>query len=66
MWRNPFAQRKRVIQRLIEQEGMEMLVLGMSGIPVAGDQMSLTPLQREVLIGAFVRMKEMEAESMKG
>jgi hypothetical protein len=54
------------LQRLVEAEGMEMLVLSLAGVPPAPTQGDLTPLQREVLIRAYVRMKEREAEALKG
>ena len=45
---------------------MEMLVLSLAGIPPAPTQSDLTPLQRDVLIRAYVHMKQREAEALKG
>ena len=54
------------LEKLAEEEGMEMLVLSLAGIPPAPTQSDLTPLQRDVLIRAYVHMKQREAEALKG
>jgi energy-converting hydrogenase Eha subunit E len=53
------------MEELAETTGMEMLVLAQNGIPVKATQGELTPLQREVLLRAFIRQKEMERDAIQ-
>lgn len=53
------------IEKLAEAEGLEMLILGMTGVPPVAKQSDLTPLQREVLVRAYVKLKKAESKAVR-
>lgn len=62
----PFASWETEMETLAEEEGMEMILLSLAEVPPARSQSDLTPLQREVLLRAYLRLKQKESEALRG
>lgn len=49
-----FFEREQRHREMVETTGLELLVLCQQGIPLAPSQQDLTPLQRQVLLEAYI------------